>query len=61
MPSAVCPECESLVRITPTGEKKHRDFSAEWWQIADHSDERATVKHGVFSVEKRCDGSGRRV
>lgn len=61
MPFAMCPVCEGLVTITPTGEKLHPDFSAKRWQVAEHSDERATIKHGPFSVEKRCDGSGRRV
>lgn len=61
MPSAVCPECSAIVKIRPTGETKHPGYTAEWWEIENHPDERETVHHGPFSVEKRCDGSGRRV
>lgn len=52
MVKAVCPTCEALVEITPTGEKKKEGWSAEWWQI---------VMHKKPDEPAICAGSGRRL
>lgn len=52
MAMAVCPDCETPQKITPTGEQKKPGFSAEWWQIDAH-------KHP--EKPEVCDGSGKKV
>lgn len=36
MPKAVCPDCETLVGISPTGEAQHEGWSAQWWLVDMH-------------------------
>lgn len=49
---ARCPECDALVGITPTGEKKREGWSAEHWRVDMH-------KHPT--EQRVCDGSGKKV
>lgn len=54
MVRCVCPDCDELVEITPTGKKKHEGFSAEWWRVVLHKDKRA-----LAPPDELCPGSGR--
>lgn len=38
MALAWCPKCDQLVGISPTGEKKHDGFSAEWQRLDLHAE-----------------------
>ncbi len=52
-----CPECEELVDISPTAEKKHIGWSAEWWRVDMHK--QPDPEDG--SAPAVCEGSGRLV
>jgi len=63
MPSARCPDCDTLRKITPTGERIG-EGTAQWWRIEEH--EIPTVDDDPLSyrsriVVERCEGSGKRV
>lgn len=36
MAKAVCPDCDALVGISPTGGAKHEGWSAQWWLVDMH-------------------------
>lgn len=50
----LCPDCEQLIEISPTGLKQVPDsnWSAQWWVLHHH-------KHPTRA--ELCDGSGKRV
>ena len=52
MMRAWCPECDELLEITPTGEKRHEGYSSEWQRI---------VMHKHPTKPEICKGSGRKV
>ncbi len=49
---AVCPECSTLVEITPTGQRIADGYTASYWRI---------VVHAVRGSGKLCSGSTRLV
>jgi hypothetical protein len=51
MARAVCPVCDRLLEITPTGKQIGEWGSARWWLVVMHSDGEGGI----------CEGSGRRV
>ena len=55
MAKGFCPYCDTLQGISPTGDKKHVGWSAEWWRVDMHRkpDDRPDV------VGEVCEGSGR--
>lgn len=58
MARGICPECDELVAISPTGEEiRPRDSGSfwkvsRWWLVSAHK------KPGADAV---CDGSGKRI
>jgi hypothetical protein len=53
MAKTLCPICESLVGIMPTGEHRHPTRGTDkWWRVDMH-------KHP--DKEMVCDGSGKKV
>lgn len=52
MAKAICPVCDQLVGINPTGEKQREGWSAEWWSIDVHK---------APDKSELCEGSGKRV
>jgi hypothetical protein len=66
---AVCPDCEQLVTIVPTGERQGRDpstpkmftTSSTWWLITDHDVLPTWAPPGAVVESKKCPGSGKKV
>lgn len=53
MALARCPVCDTLVSITPTGERRHATKGTDtWWRVDMH-------KHPAKT--EVCDGSGKKV
>lgn len=64
MARAICPTCEQLVEITPTGEVVEAGKSSQWWLVANHDlafidDDPLSYRSRI--VRERCEGSGKRV
>ena len=65
MAKAVCPVCEQLVTITPTGERQGKDpnngrmpsTTSTWWLVADHFPPWCPPGQ----EPKPCKGSGQKV
>jgi hypothetical protein len=58
MPRSVCPVCEALVEITPTGQQIAQGWTAKWWRIVMHRVAETTYDPYRTGI---CDGSGRLV
>jgi hypothetical protein len=46
--SGYCPDCDTLIKLSPTGKQQHPDRSSKWWRVDLHAHE-----------GKICDGSGK--
>ncbi len=55
-----CPNCDELVRITPTDRPVGETGTARRWRIADHEIEIHNHRTTILVVE-RCEGSGKLV
>lgn len=56
MPKGICPDCEQLVTIMPTGQPI-KASTARWWRVAYHP--AATTQVGVIVIETACEGIGK--
>lgn len=57
MARAVCPVCEELINIAPTGERQHETRgTSRWWRVDTHADKRE--KHCMSWVPYTENGQG---
>lgn len=61
---AICPHCDELAPIAPTGIAQGRpgSFTSSMWnEVLSHPDERTRRLVGTIELVDQCRGTGRRV